>query len=100
MNIQCESWNDDIAYFRGENNLITTTKTLTQALIHSNLFDANQGKHGTYKVLTLSEMAAKHNKKPFVCAIIEGILVMLKFLLIEVYITYMYFSCISHVFPM
>ena len=73
MNIQCESWNDDIAYFSGEKILITTAKVFTQALIHSNLFDAHQGKHGNLKDLTLFEMATKHYKKPFVCAIIEGI---------------------------
>jgi hypothetical protein len=94
MNIQCESWNADMAYLRERNNLITTAKIFTQALIHSNLFDAHQGKHGTYKVLTLSEMVAKHYKKPFVSAIIEGILVMLNLLLL---VFFMYFLCISHV---
>ena len=73
MDIKCQSWDDDIKYLSGSKNLVTTAIVYTQALIHSNLFDAHVNQHGNLKDLTLSDMADKKYKKPFVCAIIEGI---------------------------
>ena len=76
MNIKCTTWDDDIAYLtRLKTILKTPMKVFTQALIHSNLFDAVQVKHGDFKDFTLAEMVYKRHKKPFVSAIIEGIVV-------------------------
>ena len=72
MDINCQSWNDDFNYLSGLKNVITTATVYTQALIHSNLFDANLNRR-TLTNLTLCEMAEKKYKKPFVCTIIEGI---------------------------
>jgi len=62
MDIKCESWDADIQYLSGLNNLITTAKVFTQALIHSNLFGAHQSQHGELKNLTLSDMAEKNTR--------------------------------------
>ena len=90
MGIKSTIWDEDIAYLSRVKNLLTTMKVFTQALIHSNLFDANVNQHGDLKDLTLAEMASKNHKKPFVCAIIEGICFLL----------YQFFQCISNVFSM
>ena len=74
MKIKCSTWDDDIAYLTRVTTILKTTmKVFTQALIHSNLFDAQQVKHGDFKEFTLAEMVLKRHKKPFICAIIEGI---------------------------
>ena len=41
----------------------------TQALIHSNLFDACMGTHNVLQTHTLAEMVHRNYKKPFVCYI-------------------------------
>ena len=73
MDIKDEAWDDDIKFLTRQSILITSLKVYTQALIHSNLFDSKMNHHGGLKDLTLNEMAITKNKKPFVCAIIEGI---------------------------
>jgi hypothetical protein len=73
MDIKNQAWDDDIKFLTRKNILITSLKVYTQALIHSNLFDSKMNMHGGLKELTLNEMAITKYKKPFVCAIIEGI---------------------------
>jgi len=91
MDIKCATWDDDIEYLsRLTTTLKTTMKVYTQALIHSNLFDAAQIKHGDFKDFTLAQMVLKQHKKPFVSAIIEGIF--------NVFV--MYFRCIFNIFSM
>jgi hypothetical protein len=73
LNIKCATWDEDILFLSTPNNLITTARVFSQALIHSNLFDGHLNKHGNLTDLTLSEMADKKFKKPFACTVIEGI---------------------------
>jgi hypothetical protein len=73
LNIKNDTWDSDIVFLKRPNITIRTAKVYTQALINSNLFDSNIDQHGGLKDLTLSDMATKNNKKPFVCTIIEGI---------------------------
>ncbi len=76
MDIKCATWDEDLAYLSRQSTILKTTmRVFTQALIHSNLFDAHVSNHGNFKDLTLAEMELKKHKKPFVCAIIEGIVV-------------------------
>ena len=74
MDIKCATWDEDLAYLSRLSTILKTTmKVFTQALIHSNLFDAHVDNHRNFKDLTLAQMDFKQYKKPFVCAIIEGI---------------------------
>ena len=82
LNIKCATWDENILFLRTSKNLlITTARVFSQVLIHSNLFDDNLNKHGNLTDMTLSEMADKKYKKPFVCTVIEGICLMLCYML-------------------
>ena len=67
-----------------EGNLVTSVHYYTQALIHSNLFDAYVNRNGRLTELTLNAMAARNHKKPFICSIIDG----------------MFIRCFNYGFPM
>ena len=62
LNIKCATWDEDILFLSTPNNLITTARVFSQALIHSNLFDGYLNKHGNLTDLSLSEMADKNSK--------------------------------------
>ncbi len=79
-------------YLQQDKNIPTTVQYFTQALIHSNLFDAYTNRNGKLTDLTLNEMAARHHKKPFICSIIDGIYVCIRFYM------YIYVSVCFHKF--
>ena len=78
-----------------EGNLVTSVHYYTQALIHSNLFDAYVNRNGKLTELTLNEMAARNHKKPFICSIIDGM-----FIRCFLNVFTMLFLCFSYVFSM
>jgi hypothetical protein len=84
-----------LQFLSQEGNLVTSVHYYTQALIHSNLFDAYVNRHGKLTDLTLNEMAARNHKKPFICSIIDGM-----FIRCFIYVLPMFSLCFSYVFPM
>ena len=65
-----EDWMKDIEFLKANvDKGITVQKVYTQALIHSNLFDACMGFKQVLQIHTLAEMVHRKYKKPFVCYI-------------------------------
>ena len=64
-----DDWIKDMEFLCSDNYIINVVQVYTQALIHSNLFDACEDYHHNLKTLTLAEMVDRNYKKPFVCYI-------------------------------
>ena len=64
-----DDWIKDLQFLCSDNYIINVVQVYTQALIHSNLFDACEDYHHNLKTLTLAEMVDRNYKKPFVCYI-------------------------------
>ena len=61
-----DNWRKDIDFLRSTKYKVSTLLVYTQALIHSNIFDANVDYHQNLKIYALSEMVENNYKKPFV----------------------------------
>ena len=66
MKLDGVDWQNDIEFLVSNKYIITTLKVYSQALIHSNLFDAYIDYNKKFKVFTLQEMVEIGYKKPFV----------------------------------
>ena len=65
-----DDWLKDTVFLSNSNNeRIGAVRVYTQALIHSNLFDASVDYRHVMQTLTLADMVEKKYKKPFVCYI-------------------------------